>query len=225
MKLTVYINASPRIDESTASGTFLSMLDSFFDIKDTQKATVNVRKSTLNHQTDSNFDTISKADAVVIAFPLYFFCLPGLLTRFLQDYHSYYLKNEIHAHGQKIYAIVNCGFPEAYINEEAVKVIESFSRQVGAEFRFGIMIGGGGMIAGAKDAPFMKKAVKALEQSMNLLAQDAMNDRLDPIANIQIMAKFPRRLYFFMANMGFVHTAGKNGVSKKDILRKTYQPD
>ena len=225
MKRIVYINASPRVDEVTASGTFLSMLDKYFDDNDTEKAIINVRKSDLKHPSKSDFDTILKADAVVIAFPLYFFCLPGLLTRFLQDYHSYYLENEIHAHRQKIYAIVNCGFPEANINEEAVKVIESFSRQIGAEFRFGIMIGSGGMVIGAKDAPFMKKPLKSLEQAMNSLAQDAMSERNDPISNIQITVKVPRWLYYLMADMRFNHTATKNGNSKKDILKKAYQPD
>jgi len=225
MNRIVYINASPRVDEVTSSGTFLSMLDKYFDDNDTEKAIINVRKSVLEHQSESDFDTILKADAVVIAFPLYFFCLPGLLTRFLQDYHSYYFENEIHAHRQKIYTIVNCGFPEANINEEAVKVIESFSRQIGAEFRLGIMIGSGGMVIVAKDAPFMKKPLKALEQAMNSLAQDAMSERLDPISNIQITVKVPRWLYYLMADMGFNHTATKNGNSKKDILKKAYQPD
>jgi len=52
-----------------------------------------------------------------------------------------------------------------------------------------------------------------------------MSERLDPISNIQITVKVPRWLYYLMADMGFNHTATKNGNSKKDILKKAYQPD
>jgi len=225
MTRIVYINASPRTDDVTASGSFIHMLEKHFTGYDVEEARIHVRKSILSHQPDSDFETMSKADTLVIVFPLYFFCLPGLLTRFVQDYYSYYLKNKIQVRGQKIYAIVNCGFPEVDINTEAVKVIKSFSQHVGAEFRFAIMVGSGGMVIGAKDAPFMKKTLAALEQAMELLAQDAVSDGADTVGNIQIMVKCPRWLYYFMANKGFVHTASKNGISRKAILRKRYQPD
>ena len=224
MTRIVYINASPRTDDVTASGSFLHMLEKHFAGYDIDKSCIHVRKSIISHQLDGDFDIMSKANAMVIAFPLYFFCLPGLLTRFIQDYYDYCQKNKIQVYGQKIYAIVNCGFPEADINEEAVKVIQSFSQHVGAEFRFAIMVGSGGMIIGAKDAPFMRKTLAVLEQAMKLLAQDAVSDKVNSVENIQIMAKFPRWLYYFMANKGFEHTANKNGVSKKAILRKRYQP-
>ena len=215
MKRIVYINASPRTEDITASGSFLHMLEKHFAGCDIEKSSIYVRKSIISHQLDSDFEIMSKANAMVIAFPLYFFCLPGLLTRFIQDYYDYCLKNKIQMHGQKIYAIVNCGFPEADINAEAVKVIQSSSKHVGAEFRFAIMVGSGGMVIGAKNAPFMKKTIATLEQAMELIAQDARSDRLDPVENIQIMVKFPRRLYYFMANKGFEQVANKNGVSKK----------
>ena len=91
-----------------------------------------------------------EADALLIVFPLYFFCLPGMLTQYLDDYAQFI---GVKGKTQKVYTIVNCGFPEPEINTEAIRVMQSFSRHVGASFRFGIGFGSGGMILGAQQAP------------------------------------------------------------------------
>ena len=73
----------------------------------------------------------ASADVIVIAFPLFCYTLPGALTRFLEDLHSYAEKNgQCNGHG-KVFAIVNCGFPEPRINEEAIRVMRSFCARLG----------------------------------------------------------------------------------------------
>ena len=119
---------------------------------------------------------------------------------------------------------MNCGFPEADINAEAVKVIECFSKKIGASFRLGIMIGGGGMLTDeVKDAPFMKKTFTALDNGFRMMAQDIQDDRLDPLQNLSIALNFPRRLYLFMADKSWVDTARKNGLKKKDLYKRPYE--
>ena len=140
------------------------------------KIIINVRQSLTHHQTQSDFDVISKADAIVIVFPLYIFCLPAMLIRFLEDYYHYYSKTRKIAGNQKVYAIVNCGFPEAEINREAVRVIQSFSRHINAEYRFGVLIGSGGMLIGAKGAPFMKTTLIKLQNAFDEIKNDSMNN-------------------------------------------------
>ena len=220
----VFLSASPRPDSETASGTYLSMLGSRIRADQAQKATIDVRRSLAGGRTDQDFKALAQADSIVIAFPLYFFCLPGMLMRFLEDYHRFYLEAEKPAQKQKVYAIVNCGFPEAGINEEAVRVIKSFSDYIGADFRFGIQIGGGGMIIGTKDAPFMKKTIAELDRAMDELVKDIFWDGRAPCENFFITPNFPRRLYFFMGTNGFIHSGRKNGLRKKDLYRKPYRP-
>lgn len=219
----VLISASPRVDDTTASGALISMVSDRIRSDNINKTTIDVRHSIIKHQTMQNFETIYNADAIVLAFPLYFFCVPGLLMRFMEDYFHYYKEKGKSGKNPKIYAIVNCGFPEAGINEEAVRVIKSFSSHIGAEFRFAILIGGGGMTVSAKDAPFMKKTIAGLEKAMDLMAIDAINENHAPCEDVLISPNFPRRLYFFMGSKGFTHTARKNGLSKKDICRKPYR--
>jgi multimeric flavodoxin WrbA len=222
MKNVVLISASPKIGEGSVSELLVSMaegrLSSGVNIYKTD-----VRRSISRGQTEQDFAAMLNADAIVFAFPLYFFCLSGMLMRFLQDYAAYRAQHEGKASNPKVYATVNCGFPEPDINNEAVRVIKSFCGHTGASFRFGILIGGGGMLAGAKDAPFMKKTVEKLNAALSLINEDISSSEAYQVDNILISVKFPRKLYYLGGNMGWNQMAKKNGLKKKDLYAKPYR--
>ena len=223
-KNVVLINGT-KINEESVSGYLVSMLSDRIGTDGINKIIINVRQSLTHCQTKSDFDVISKADAIVIVFPLYIFCLPAMLTRFLEDYYHYYAEIGKPGVNQKVYAIVNCGFPEAEINTEAVRVIQSFSRHVNAEYRFGILIGSGGMLLGAKGAPFMKTALINLQNAFDEIKNDSLNNSHQNLEDVLINVNFPRWLYFFMGDKGFISAARKNGLKKKDMLRMPYLPE
>jgi hypothetical protein len=149
--------------------------------------------------------------------------MPGILTRFLQDYYQYLIEHEKVSGKAKVYAIVNCGFPEPEINLEAVRVIGSFCRHVNAHFRFGVLIGGGGMLLGAKGAFFMKKVVNRLRETFLTIATDIQREDLPTMDNVAITMNFPRWLYFFMGDRSWISMARKNGLHKKDLYVKPYR--
>lgn len=218
------INASPRAEEQTASGAFLAELEKHFDPEKARTATIHVRESLLKHTARQDYEKISGADALVLAFPLYFFCIPGMLMRYLEDLKRYLDESGPEAHlNAKVYAIINCGFSESDINEEASRVVASFARQVSAEYRFSLLIGGGGMIVGAKKAPFMKKCEQLLEKGLSQIADDAQSEYNAPCESIRIVPNFPRRLYGFMVGRGFAHLGHKNGLSNKELRRMPYR--
>jgi len=223
MRNIVLINASPKINEPSASAFLVNLVGSYIEEANTNKNFINVRQSTTRHKTQDDFAAISQADAVIIVFPLYVFCLPGLLMRYLEDYHKFYMEHGMASSHPKVYAIVNCGFPEPGINLEAVRVIKSFSHHVKAHFRFGILIGGGGMLLGVKDAPFMKKTFGKLNDAFATIAQDIENDDLKSIEDISIAMNFPRRLYLIMGNRGWPALARKNGLKKRDLYKRPYR--
>lgn len=142
--------------------------------------------------------------------------------RFLEDYHKFYIQHGKAAVNAKVYAIVNCGFPEPEINLEAVRVIRSFCHHVNAHFRFGVLIGGGGMLVGAKNAPFMKKSIRNLNDALLTIAKDIESNDLIIVDNIKIAMNFPRRLYLFMGDRGWHALARKNGLKKKDLYKRPY---
>ena len=224
MKNIVLISASPKINERSVSKEFLEMAASEINPDVFNKTFIDVRKSISTHKVSEAFEMLSKADVIIISFPLYVFCMPGILTRFLVDYHNYYLVSGNVRKTVKVYAIVNCGFPEPEINLEAARVIKSFCQHINAEYRFSVLIGGGPMMFAARKAPFMKKAVQKLNDAFSSISADITQENFTKTESIYIGANFPfsRRLYLFMGGRGWITLARKNGLQKKDLYRKPY---
>lgn len=222
MKLTI-INGSPKVNDNPSVSDYLSTLaetkiqNGAFGIE-----RFSARKSVLAGSTDAFF-AMAESDAILLVFPLYFFCLPGILTRFLQDYAAFVKTQPQNGKVPRVYAIVNCGFPEDEINSDALRVVESFCRKIGAKHRFGLMIGGGGMILGAKGAPFMKEFMKTIDGFLS----DVQNDIIAPSdaghKTMRAFVKFPRRLYFMMGNIGWKMQARQNGLKARDLKKKPYR--
>lgn len=221
MKSIVWINGSPRMGEASSSRMLNERASSLFSDQFAKKM-VDVRKSIALERTQADFETIAAADALVVTFPLYFFCAPAVLMRFLEDY-TQYQGGRSDASKLNVYAIVNCGFPEPEINLEAVRVIESFCRHIGAEFRFGILIGAGGMLLQAPDAPPVKKALLKLDLAIGAIEQDLLAVNAAKPENVSIAIQFPKRLYHLMGGLGWVMQARKNGLKKRDLYRTPYQ--
>jgi len=222
-KKIVVISASPRTDE-TSTSEFLAVIGAQrMKETDADIYRIDVRRSMARKQTETDFAAMLRADALVLIFPLYFFCLPGMLMRFLEDYYNYYRQNKENAGGSRVYAVINCGFPEPDINTEAARVIESFCEKTGSFFRFSVLIGGGGMLQGAKDAPFMKKTMAALKRAFGLMIEDTFQSGNEPLNDILLSIRFPRKLYFFMGGIGWTSQAKKNGLKKADLYRRPYR--
>ncbi len=222
-KKIVLINGSPKMAPPSASDFLNSYGEGLLKSDNLNVFRVNVRDSLTHGNWNRDFELMLHADALLFTFPLYIFCLPGMMMRFMQDYYTYFKENNGKADKIKAYAIVNCGFPEAGINRDAVEVIRCFSKKIGADFRFGIMMGGGGMLGeGVKDAPFMKKTFARLDDGFRLMAQDVQGNVSEPLKDVFIDMEFPRKLYLFIADRGWVSTARKNGLKKKQLYARPY---
>ncbi|WP_075366932.1 NAD(P)H-dependent oxidoreductase [Desulfosporosinus metallidurans] len=221
-KRVVLISSSPKVSEVSASGLLTARQEKLMKTEGLDVYSLDVRQSLMKGRTESDFEAMLQADALVFNFPLYVFCLPGILMRFLQDYYAYWTQRQDGVGGSRIYAVVNCGFPEADINREAIRVIGSFSRNTNNVFRFGVMIGGGGMLLGAQGTPFVRKTMSELNKAFSLMAEDIIKSREDVVENISVALNFPRKLYFFMGNKGWVSMAKTNGLKKKDLYCKPY---
>lgn len=223
MKNIVFINASPKTTDKSLSKHLNEMVSREFDRSRSCQSFIEPRKSLANHTTLDDFNKLTEADAVVIAFPLYFYGLPGILMRFLEDYYQFTMVQGKPSKNPKVYAIINCGFPEPEINRDALRVIGSFCRQINAQFRFGVLIGGGGMLLETKEAGFMKKTKQTLEKAFAKIAQDTQDHHLEKIDTIHIVIKFPKVLFKIMGSLNWIQAAHKNGLKKKDLYRQPYR--
>ncbi len=183
---------------------------------------IDARATLDRHETVQDYEAMLGSEALVIIFPLYIFCLPGVLIKFLQDYAHYVFSHRADAKGPAVYAVVNCGFPEPDINVEAVRVIKSFAEKIGGDFRFGVMIGSGGMLQNAQNAPFMKKTMTDVRSAFQAMKDALISGKPAPAKDISMRPKFPRHLYYMMGNMGWTAQARKHGLKKKDLYRRPY---
>ncbi len=213
-KRFVIINASPRQSNETTSAFLSELAEKKLKAEGVDMERTVVIKS-LQTETQTAFNAMRDADCLLFIFPLYIFCLPGLLIRFLQGYAAYQAQHP-GTGTQRVYAIVNYGFPEPEINLEAIRVIASFSRHIGAEFGFGVGIGGGPMIAQTKDAPFMKPLFNGFEEAIIRMAKGESGD------NAMLSPRVPRWLYYMMGNMGWGQMAKKSKLKKKDLYLMPY---
>jgi hypothetical protein len=216
----VFLSGSPKVNQDEAVSDFLAKRAvNFLADESLDAQIISVREVLLHRKTEEAFAAVQRADAIVVIFPLYFFCMPAMLTRFLQDFAVLYPAASKKA---SVYAIVNCGFPEPEINLEAMRVMESFCQHTGRTFGGGGLIGCGGMLLGAQEAPFMKPVFEAIDALLLRVKSDL--NSTEPAEKIltNSVAKFPRFLYFLAGNSGWHMMARKNGLRSKELYRRPY---
>ncbi|MBS7527943.1 NAD(P)H-dependent oxidoreductase [Fusibacter paucivorans] len=227
-KNVILINGSPKRTNVSMSGWLAAFAEQRLKGELLEVKLIRAQKSLLNDNMAHDFETLRDADALVFIFPLYVFCLPGLLMRYLEDFYDFlktqYSDDEsIDQRGIKIYAVVNAGFVEPEVNLEAVRVIRSFSEKIQANFRFGVLIGGGPMIPNTQNALFMKPTIRALDAAFLKIGEDIAGEGQSLPADLQISVNFPKKLYHFMGDHRWISSVKKNGLKKKDLYRRPYQ--
>ena len=219
-KRIVLVSGSPKVDQSQAVSALLvkrgeaQIQDERLDVQ-----TIPVRHVMMHRNTEHAFRQLLEADAIVFIFPLYFFCLPAMLTRFLQDFAAAYPRAEKNAN---VYAMINCGFPEAEASSEAIRVVEQFAKKTGRTFRGGLLIGCGGMMLGTQGAPFLRSLFEQVDGLFQRIKDDQLHEEAQPPRIELTAAKFPRTLYYMAGNAGWKSTARKNRIKIKDLYRKPY---
>ncbi len=220
-KHIVLVSASPKAKQDQSVSDFIAKRgDTLLNGEVIETHVINVRRALTRKETQDAYQTLMQADAIVMIFPLYFFCMPGMLTRFLQDFAADFPQTQKKT---GVYAIVNCGFPEPDINLEALRVVERFTIQTGRSFCGGVMVGCGGMILGVQRAPFMKPVYDAIDGLFNRVKNDVLSGGYQDNQIDSIAVNFPRKLYFIAGNAGWKSMARKNHLHKEDLYRKPYQ--
>lgn len=217
----VLVSASPKTDQDWAVSAYLSnRSENILRDDSTEVSIIPVRHILIHHDTEKAYAAMSQADAIILLFPLYFFCMPAMLTRFLQDFAVQHPTTD---HKASVYAIINCGFPEPELNREAMRVVECFAHKTGKLFGGGVMAGCGGMILAAKDAPFMRPIVKEIDDMLLRVKHDYSSSIPVEARVASVSVKFPRALYFVAGNAGWKSMARKNRLKLKEMYQKPYE--
>jgi hypothetical protein len=158
MKNICLINGSLRGKEAS-SLLFMNSIKGLLDDSEFHTAIINVRARAKVSYPEDILTAISRADAVIMVFPLFTYGIPGALMRLLEDFFQY-AKGHGHNKTARIYIVANCGFSRPEIMGELVRVMKNFCRRLSFEWRFAICIGGGPIAAMAVKVPLLRTRYK-----------------------------------------------------------------
>jgi NAD(P)H-dependent FMN reductase len=204
----VMIIGSPRLKHSTS----YAIADYLKNGLSKQGWTVDILFA---HQAITNETTMEElliktdqTDIIGIIFPLYVDSIPGPLIQVLETMSEHMTKKT----DQKIFTIVNSGFPEPHQSQLAVDMIENFSKECQDTFIGGLTIGAGGVIGG-KPIEQIKHRSKRLMTALHLTIQDLVETQTISERAVQILSKpiFPKILYNIFANISWAKRSKKYG--------------
>lgn len=219
MKKVCFINGSPKGVDSS-SFVLIKEIEKMMGNEDYHKFRIHVA-SRSKENVNTDFSNMLDSDILIITFPLYYYALPGVLTGFLEGYYKY--ARTLNTHKQiKVYAVINCGFPEPSHNDTAVQIIENFCSRLNLDWRFAAEIGMGGIIKGTETMPMNGFLKSNIYNGLKAIYTDIQKNEHSHLPNIHAKARFPNWLYLFQGNRGWLTMAKKNGLTKNDLARTPY---
>ncbi|MDR1877719.1 MAG: hypothetical protein LBQ84_08870 [Flavobacteriaceae bacterium] len=208
------INGSSKLGQENNSKILLN----FFEQKLIPHNTIfnyAVNKNPLNEEQIRELFTM---DVIVIAFPLYCDAPPSHLVKMMIQIEDYSKNNTI-SKNLHVYIIANNGFYEGKQNEIALEIMKNWCDRAGFIYGQGIGHGAGEMLPYIKNVPLGHGPLKNLGKALDEIIKNINNKQRGE--NIFISPNFPYMLWRFMAtNVFWNRRAKKNGISKKDIMRK-----
>ena len=211
MKIAM-INGSPKLGKSN-SGILLKALEPMISAGN-EIAHYNINRNSLTNEQYSELCTV---DTLVIAFPLYDDGIPSHLFRMLialQKYTKAEAKKDIY-----VYVMINNGFFEGQQSRIAMDIIKNWCMRSGLIFGQGIGHGAGEMLDIIEKVPLGYGPLKNLGRGLEILAHNIESQGSNK--PILVNPNFPRFAWRFTATHTFWNaTAKKNGLTKKDILKR-----
>lgn len=208
------INGSPKIGESNSGLMLKALCCTFIPAKQHEITHYNINKKSL---TDEQYKELCCMDALVFAFPLYFDAIPSHLLRMLVTLENY-LK-DISEKKISVYVMVNNGFFQGEQNHIAIEIMENWCERCQLHFGQGIGQGAGEMFGSIQGVPLGRGPFKNLGKVMESFANNIMEKSSGKTALLS--PKFPYFVWCFCADYFWNSQGKKNGLKRKDMLRRT----
>ncbi|TVR67492.1 MAG: hypothetical protein EA427_13555 [Spirochaetaceae bacterium] len=225
------INGSPR-GESASSREVISILERLGGA-DLQWTGVSRLDLLPEDQLEQRVEELCRAPVLLVTAPLYIDGLPATTIRALERYrkaclHRYGKRDghvpeggrvpegghPVQTGGQRVFAVVNCGFYEGSQNRHALEMVEHFCRESGLTWCGGVGIGTGEMIRGLKEVPLRagvrRPVVAALQRLVEAIGLPG--GRLEE--NLYTQHRLPWWMYRLLGQLGWRRQARRNGVRR-----------
>lgn len=215
IKKALLLVGSPRKEKSSSYtlGTYL--------LSQLQEHSLVCETALLYAKRDHNeeqllYASIEQADLVILAFGLYVDSLPSPVIGFLERFAKHREKNTgTRQNPTHCIALANCGFPEASHNDNALAIVEQFSKETGFLWEGGIGLGGGNGLAGIQ-LNEEKYASLPIRKALDLASVALARGASIPQDAIELANKmpYPTFLFRFGAQFFWKAAATKHGARK-----------
>lgn len=217
MKKILFINGSPR---GTKSNSLQILKDIALVLKEENGIQEKPDILTLSRKIPKDpqlvLEKMSNQDILIFSLPLYVDALPGHLTWWLDQFFSYLAKaNTVKT--IRVYGIVNCGFPEAEQNADALEILKIFCMKTGLNWRFGVGIGMGEPYRGMAGIPLKSGFKKDIYKAYKTIASDILSESNEGHKHLFVKVRFPGFLYKIMGTLGWKKQIRKNGLKPRDL--------
>ncbi|AOT69615.1 NAD(P)H-dependent oxidoreductase [Geosporobacter ferrireducens] len=165
---------------------------------------------------------VNDCDILILSFPLYVDSLPSPVIRALEAIDADRKKKQIHRK-QAMMTIINCGFPETFHNDTALKICKSFAHETHFKWLGGLAMGGGGAISG-RAIEQLGGMTRNITRALDMAAEAVMKDAPIPAEALELMSRklLPIGLYTLVGHIGWKSQAKKNNAKKK-LYARPYQ--
>lgn len=197
MSSIVFVNGSLR-GKKASSRTFLDLLEGELGGEAKSIRRVGIAPSEDGGFSAATLDILSEADAIVLAFPLFVYCLPGALMAFLESWYRCAKSRGAPGAGTRVYAIVNCGHAEPEINAEAIRVLANFCRRMGLTWGFAVAVGGGPVVAAAARLPLLGRSAR---RAFAAMAAGLESGGAGPRQTVLLRPPLPKEVLFFFRDL------------------------
>ncbi|WP_191089411.1 flavodoxin family protein [Paenibacillus spiritus] len=174
---------------------------------------------------EEQYRELYTADALVLAFPLYFDGIPSHFLRMMVGMEAWVKRQgtpPAEAPGSRplpVYVLVNNGFYEGGQCRTAVSIVRNWCGRCGFRFGMAVGFGAGEMLGSLEKVPLGRGPLKDLGQALEALASAVRTGAAGE--SVYLSPNFPRVAWRLAATYGFWHPqAKKNGLKVKDLKRR-----
>ncbi len=177
--------------------------------------------SIMKDTTEELHRKVNDCDILIITFPLYVDSLPAPLIAALESIGKNRKTIAVNKE-QSLIAIANCGFPESFHNNVALRICKSFATDNSFKWIGGLTLGGGGSIDGRpieKLGGMTRNIVKALDLATEAIVS---NNHISKEAMDMMSGKLMPTWIYTLAGNRMWKTQGKKYNSHKKLYDKPY---
>lgn len=170
-----------------------------------------------NH--DSYVDKFKTSDIVLVVFPLYADCMPGIVMAFFEKLQP--LRRSLT--GLKLGFMVHSGFPEAFHSRQVEKYLVWLTNELNADYLGTVVMGGSEGISMKSQAAIKKKRILFNELGRRLPQADRFDAELvKKIAGMEKLGKFSAWLLQILVKTGMLNIYMNSRLKENNAYRERF---